>query len=330
MSARFSMIRSLAARPIDARRRFADDVRAGLGAKTKRLSCRYFYDDAGSHLFERICELEEYYLPRAEHEILERESRRIAALAPSGASLVELGSGNAAKTTLLIHEMVSVSDRLRYVPLDVSESILEESSERLLSSFPSLAILAICSEYDAGFDLLIEHAQGPKLILWLGSNIGNFDRPGAARFLARVRSVMSTGDRLLVGIDLRKDKETLERAYDDSAGVTAEFNKNILVRINRELDADFDPASFRHLARWDEDAGRIEMYLVSTRAQRVRIGAAEMEVAFASGEAVHTEDSYKYGREEIAELARAAGLEVELTLVDSRDRFADCLFRRAP
>jgi dimethylhistidine N-methyltransferase len=307
---------------------FAEDVRAGLLAAKKELSCRYFYDDAGSRLFERICELPEYYLPHAEREILERNAPRIAELLAPGAALIELGSGNAAKTTLIIAEILRRQGSLLYIPLDVSRTILEESSARLLASFGTLVIEAIVAEYDRGLGMLRHRASDPKLILWLGSNIGNFDRRGAADFLLRVRRVMSPGDRLLVGIDLRKGRTLVEPAYDDAAGVTAEFNKNILARINRELGADFDLRHFRHRAVYDEVSGRIEMYLVSDRMQWVTVQRLGLSVRFAEGEAIHTEDSYKYGSEEITELAERAGMVIEARYVDSRSRFVDCVLRR--
>src|SRR5262249_36914895 len=193
----------------------------------------------GSRLFEAICELPEYYLTRAEASILRAHAAEIAARFPDETSLVELGSGNAEKTRLLLDAFLASRPRQRYVPMDICRTVLEESSLELLRAYPKLEIMAIAAEYQEGFRLLRAEADRPKLILWLGSNIGNFERPAAAAFLAQIRGTMSPADRLLVGIDLRKDRRVLEPAYDDALGVTAVFNRNLLVRINRELGGHF-------------------------------------------------------------------------------------------
>lgn len=303
----------------------AEDVRRGLTDPRKRLSCRYFYDAEGSRLFEEICTLDEYYPPRCEREILERIAGEIAALWPEGGALVELGSGNAAKTRILIDAISKKQGRLRYVPVDVSRTMLEESSRALLDEYPALDVLAIAGEYEPGMRTWSEHVRGPKLVLWLGSNIGNFGRDEAAAFLRGVGAHLSPGDRILVGVDLRKDRAILVPAYDDARGVTAAFNKNILARINRDLGANFDLDRFRHRAVYDEQAGRIEMYLVSERDQRVRIDGLGLDVRFAAEEAIHTEDSYKYALEELDRLAADAGMRLERRWVDGRQWFAECL-----
>lgn len=304
---------------------FARDVAAGLTRTPKQLPCRYFYDQEGSLLFEAICRLPEYYVPRAEREILERRAAEIAARLAPGSALVELGSGSAAKTRLLIEVLLRRQGALQYVPVDVSRSMLEESAIALLADYPPLRIVAVAAEYEEGLEVLGQAAGSPKLILWLGSNIGNLERADAAAFLRRVRSLMTPDDRILVGIDLRKDRAVLERAYDDAQGVTAQFNRNILARINRELGGRFDLDTFRHRAVYDETAGRIEMYLVSTCEQRVLIERLGLEVTFAAGEAVHTENSYKYAQSEIDALAEAAGLRIERQWLDRARRFSDNL-----
>lgn len=305
---------------------FVEDVRRGLTTTPqKTLACQYFYDELGSKLFEEICTLEEYYPPRAEREILEA---RAAELAGPRAALVELGSGSATKTRIVIEAMLARHGSLVYVPIDVSHTMLIESSEALVADHPTLHVLGIAAEYQAGLEELARRDLGPKLVLWLGSNIGNFDRPSAAAFLRRVASTMATGDRLLVGADLRKDKRTLEAAYDDARGVTAAFNKNILARINRELDGTFDLEAFRHRAVYLETEGKIEMHLVSARAQTVTIGALDLDVAFDAGEHIHTEDSYKYSRDELRGLADAAGLEILSQWTDHAERFSETLFTR--
>ncbi len=320
----------LIARPASSRRTaFAHDVVTGLTASPKHLSCCYFYDAEGSRLFEAICELPEYYLTRAEASILRKHAADIASRFTADTILVELGSGNADKTRLLIEAFLAHRERLqlrlRYVPMDICRTVLEESSLELLRAYPRLEILAVAAEYQEGLQHLRTEANQPKLILWLGSNIGNFERPDAARFLRQVRATMNPADRLLVGIDLRKDRAVLEAAYDDPQGVTAEFNLNLLARINRELGGNFDLRKFRHRARYDEVAGRIEIYIVSTAEQRVRIGP-ELEVQFAADEAVHTENSYKYDIAEIDALAKAAKLRSEQRWLDAEGRFSLNLF----
>lgn len=300
---------------------FARDVQAGLTSRPKRLSCCYFYDGEGSLLFEEICELPEYYLPRAEREILQAHAAELAAWFAGDITLVELGSGNAAKTRILIGAFLRRQETLCYVPVDICRTVLEESSRQLLKDYPHLEILAVAGEYHEGLRHLNTEAR-PKLVLWLGSNVGNFDRPEAAQFLRRVRATMSPRDRLLMGVDLRKDRAVLERAYDDARGVTAQFNLNLLARINRELDGHFDLTKFRHRAVYREDMGRIEMYLDSVCAQQVAIDRLGLKVPFAPGEAIHTENSYKYSFAEIEELAAGAGLSVEQRWLDNERRFS--------
>jgi len=300
----------------------ADEVRAGLGARPKRLPCRFLYDEEGSLLFEAICELPEYYPTRAERQILEARADEIAALFPERISLVELGSGSASKTRLLIDALLRRHGALRYVPVDISRSILEESARSLLESYAGLEVRAIASEYEEGLRHLRGDADRPRLVAWLGSNVGNFERSEAAAFLGNVRDCMAARDRLLLGVDLRKDPAVLERAYDDARGVTARFNKNLLARINRDLGGRFDLAAFAHRARWNESEGRMEMHLVSLRAQEVRIDALDLTVGFAAGEAIHTESSYKYAPREIDALADDAKLAVVRRWLDPAARFS--------
>jgi L-histidine N-alpha-methyltransferase len=237
-------------------------------------------------------------------------------------TLVELGSGSAAKTRLLIEALLKRHPTVRYVPIDICRMIVEESSLQLLQEYPRLEILAIAAEYHEGLGHLRTATAGPKLILWLGSNVGNLHRAEAAHFLQEVRGTMVAGDLLLVGIDLRKDRVLLERAYDDPQGVTADFNLNLLVRINRELDGHFDLEAFRHQARYNEDPGRIEMYLISKKDQRVRIDRLDLEISLAAGEAIQTENSYKYSLEEIHSLAAGAGLRIDSQWLDAEGRFS--------
>jgi len=301
---------------------FSQDVREGLTSSAKHLSCAFLYDAAGSELFEQICELPEYYLTRAEAEILERHAEDILREAPPDLTLVELGSGSSTKTRILIEASLRHNERLRYVPIDISREMLEQSTAELLHDYPGLHVTALAAEYQAGLHALAEVAPGPKLVLWLGSNVGNFERPAAVEFLRKVREDLSPNDRLLMGIDLRKDRATLESAYDDPSGVTARFNLNLLERINKELGGDFDLTGFRHRATYNEEAGRVEIYIDSLRDQRVRIEKLDLDVSFAKGESVHTENSHKYGLREIDSLAEAAGFKINGRWFDAAERYS--------
>ncbi len=305
---------------------FAHDVNEGLSACPKRLSCCYFYDAEGSRLFEEICALPEYYLTRAEREILQAHAAELAARYPTGVRLIELGSGSADKTRLVIEAFLSCQPRLLYVPIDICRAVLEDSSRQLLADYPALDILAIEAEYHDALRHLAAEEGLPRLILWLGSNVGNLDRDQAAGFLRQVRQTMRAQDRLLVGIDLRKPREVLEPAYDDAQGVTAEFNLNLLTRINRELSGHFDLRAFRHRAIYNEEAGRVEIFLVSQRDQRVRIDRLAREVSLVAGETIHTENSYKYSPAEIETLATRAGFRIECQWLDNPRRFSVNLF----
>ena len=300
---------------------FAEAVAAGLGAKPKTLPCRFFYDERGSLLFEEITRLDEYYPTRVEREILEINAGQIAKSVGLGPELVELGSGSAAKTRLLIRALITEHGSLRFQPIDISRSILETSSRALLAEEPELVICALAAEYEDGLRRVARSQSGrPRLIAWLGSSIGNLTCEEAADFLARVRRTLRERDRMLIGFDRRKDPRMLERAYDDSRGVTAEFNRNLLVRANRELDACFDLSQFDHQARWRPEIGRVEMHLISRKAQTVRILGNTF--AFRPGESIHTENSYKYSLERFTALARSAGWTVRDSWTDSNTMFS--------
>jgi L-histidine N-alpha-methyltransferase len=301
---------------------FAEEVENGLGTRPKRLPSRFLYDKQGSLLFEEICKLPEYYLTRAERSILEHRADELASRFPQAASLVELGSGSAEKTRLLIEAFLSRQGRLVFAPVDISRSALEESAAALLEDYPQLEIRAVEGEYERALQHIRSDGGGPRLVLWLGSSIGNLHPSEAAAFLARVRSATGPEDRVLVGVDLRKDAEILERAYDDSRGVTARFNLNLLSRINAELGGRFDEDGFCHRAVYRKDEGRVEMHLVSCRDQKVAVEALDLELEFAEGESIHTENSYKYSLEEIDELVETAGLRCEACWLDEDARFS--------
>lgn len=305
---------------------FESDVRRGLSAHPKHLFPKYFYDELGSRLFEAICLLPEYYLTRAENEIFERYAREIASAIDGHKRLLEMGSGSASKTRLIIGALLERQNDLLYIPVDISASALETSSRVLLQSYPGLRIKAYASEY---YDALAALAREPKqrtLALFLGSNIGNFDADEARRFLLALRDVLQTGDALLLGADLKKEKHLLEAAYDDALRVTAAFNLNLLARINREMDADFNLRAFAHRAVYDEEKGRINVYIESLSEQSVLIRKLDMNVRFSAGERVHTENSHKYDMEGLKELAGATGFELARTWLDQHERFSSNLF----
>jgi L-histidine N-alpha-methyltransferase len=311
---------------------FAEDVRAGLTSNPKVLQPKYFYDELGSRLFEAICCLPEYYLTRAESEILQGRADEIIDAVTGSAHgesrLIELGSGSAEKTRYLIEALFRRQSQVHYLPVDISASSLTISAEKLLGEYPRLRITGYLGDYFTALHAMsdtISHG-GRNVMLFLGSNIGNFDPEEAHAFLSRVRKVLNRGDVLLIGADLKKDASLLVSAYDDPLGVTACFNLNILLRINRELDGDFDLTRFKHRALYNHQLGRIEMHLVSRQSQAVRIRAIDLEVSFELGESIHTENSYKFDMEQLSGLAQSSGFSLEQTWLDSAKRFSFNLF----
>jgi dimethylhistidine N-methyltransferase len=306
---------------------FAEDVRLGLLSRPRQLFPKYFYDELGSQLFEAICLLPEYYLTRAENEIFERYSEEIVAEVDGHKRLLEMGSGSASKTRRIIEAILKEQSDLLYIPVDISATALETSSRVLLQAYPRLRINAFAGDYYSGLKALgSSSVQGRTLALFLGSNIGNFDREEARTFLRALRKVLAPGDALLLGADLKKDREGLEAAYDDALGVTAAFNLNLLSRINREMDADFNLRAFKHYVRYDEEAGRIEIYAESLRAQTVRIAKLDLEIQFEEGERIHTENSYKYDMADLSRLAAETGFTLSRTWLDRMERFSSNLF----
>ena len=306
---------------------FAEDVRRGLTAVPKTLPPRWFYDELGSSLFDAICFLPEYYVMRAEAAVLTAHAREICDAFGSQVRLVELGSGAARKTRILLDVLTQRQRELEYVPVDVDASMLERSARELLTDYAQLRVTAVRADFatpSASLAMLGPH-RGRNVILFLGSTIGNLDPDAAVAMLRDLRSALSRNDALLLGADLRKDRAILEPAYDDALGVTAAFNKNLLARINRELRADFALDQFTHRAFYNDTLGRIEMHLASTRAQRVRIDALDLTIDFAPSETIHTESSYKHDATTLATLANASGFAIERTWTDARGWFADAL-----
>lgn len=309
-------------------RTFGDDVRAGLTAVQKFIPPRYFYDDLGSSLFEAICHLPEYYLTRAEDELLRRHSRAISVVMGDVSRIVELGSGSATKTRLLLDEFTRGAGNLEYVPVDIDPHILEKIARELLSEYPPLHVNAICSDFTRPVRALTDgFGEGRTLVLFLGSTIGNFQPREAATLLRDVRRVLRPGDGFLLGVDLKKSKDILDAAYNDALGVTAAFNLNLLQRINRDLGGHFDLRSFSHRAFYDEEKSRIEMHVVSLREHTVHIDALKLEVSFGEGETIHTENSYKYDEEALGRLAADSGFDLAGRWTDSRGWFAEVLLR---
>jgi L-histidine Nalpha-methyltransferase len=294
------------------------DVRHGLTARPKWLPPKWFYDARGSALFEEITRLPEYYPTRAERSILTARADEIAA-STGARTLVELGSGSSEKTRLLLDALRRLGTLRTYLPVDVSDSALTDAGRALTAAYPGLTVHAVVSDFTTTLDL--PPSAGPRLIAFLGGTLGNLRPRERAGFLGALRTELAPGDALLLGTDLVKDPATLVAAYDDAAGVTAAFNKNVLDVLDRELDADFDPAAFDHVALWDADAEWIEMRLRSRRAQTVKIRALDLAVHFEAGEELRTEISAKFRRDGVAaELARA-GLTLERWWTDPAKRF---------
>jgi len=305
---------------------FAEDVRAGLASRPYSLSPKYFYDDLGSSLFEAICRLPEYYLTRVERDLLVTYGREIVASFAEPLELVELGSGSALKTKIIIEAILERQARLTYHPIDISPEALVESSLGLIAANENLRISAHASDYSALLGARRLDTRDRVLALYLGSNIGNFRPPDAAALLELLARALHPGDGLLIGYDLKKDSGILEAAYDDPTGVTAAFNKNLLGRINRELDGNFDLDGFRFRATYNQTRGAVESFLVSRRRQNVRVGAADVSVSFSVGDTIHTESSFKFTREEIVELARRCGYLERKSYTDAGARYALTLF----
>ena len=296
---------------------FAADVLEGLAATPKRLPAKYFYDEAGSRLFERITELPEYYPTRTELRILESSAESIAGLADPGATLIEFGSGSTAKARLLLRHMVSVR---AYVPVDISAEFVNGEAARLQADFPALRVLPVAADFTGAFELPAAVKAGPRLGFFPGSTIGNLEPHEVTGFLRRAKRALGQAAAFVVGVDLVKDPEVLYAAYNDSQGVTAQFNRNLLVRINRELGADFDVSAFEHHAFYHRELRRIEMHLASLRRQKVRILSKCFE--FRAGETIHTENSYKYTIESFAALARGAGWSIGAVWTDPERYFS--------
>jgi L-histidine N-alpha-methyltransferase len=312
---------------VDEERSLARDALEGLTRPLKELPPKHFYDTRGAELFDQICDLPEYYQTRAERSILDDSARGLAALTEA-VELVELGSGTASKTRVLLKALHEQGTLVRYVPVDVTESMVRDCARELTATYPGLRVHGVIGDFERHLDRLPE-AAGKRLVVFLGGTIGNF-APGPRRaFLREIASLLSPGDHLLMGVDLVKDPQVLEAAYDDAAGVTAEFNRNLLHVLNRELEANFDPGDFEHVAFFDPDEEWIEMRLRSRREHTVLVSSLDLPVHFRAGEEMRTEISAKFTPKRLAADLAGAGLELVRWLTDPEQRFALTLSRPA-
>ena len=305
----------------------SDIVRAGLSKSPKTLPPILFYDEEGSRLFEKICEVPEYYLTRTEQSIFDEYGKEMVDQWDSAIDLVELGSGNSAKTRTLLSLLLDRGHEVTYRPIDISQNMLRSTAEKLTAEFPALHVKAIVGDYHRGLQEVGKRWSHQKVFLFMGSNLGNFQRLEAEEFLADIRSAMAPDDLLLLGVDLIKPVELLLAAYDDAAGVTRAFNLNLLTRLNGELNANFNLDQFEHVARWDAEASAIQTFLVSRERQSVVLGNLNLEITFEAGEALHTESSHKYTLEGLSRMVDHAGLDLAQTWTDSRQWFALNLLR---
>ncbi len=292
--------------------KFLIDALAGLSASPKTLPCKYFYDERGCELFRQICEVPEYYVTRVETALLTDIADEAAALMGAGACIIEYGTGSSEKIRILLRALDSPS---AFIGVDLAAGALRGVVEIVTRDFPEVIAHAVCADFTQPFEIPDVPVPGRRVVFFPGSSLGNFDHTQSVAFLATATRLAGPGGAMLIGVDLKKDEAILNAAYDDSKGVTAAFNLNLLARLNRECGADFDLTAFRHRAFYNAGPGRIEMHLVSLREQVVSLGGSA--ITFAEGETIHTENSYKYGVEEFQDLARRAGFDPIRTWTDA-------------
>lgn len=307
---------------------FALEVLTGLTERPKRLNSRWFYDDEGSRLFQKIMSLPEYYPTDLETEIFEGKGSDIAAhFAGRSLDVVDLGAGDGSKTFLLLEHLRAAGADVRYVPIDISEGAMASLYERVEAVLPGLPVQGVVGDYVSGLRWLSTQDERERLVLFLGSNIGNFDKPRARAFLRRIWTGLRTDDHLLIGFDLKKDIEILLAAYNDREGVTSAFNLNLLARINQELGGNFEIDKWRHYGTYNVFTGAMESYLVSLERQSVHIETLRTTFDFLAWEPIHTEYSYKYLMEDVDSLAEVCGFDIQARYTDQKDWFCDALFR---
>jgi dimethylhistidine N-methyltransferase len=301
-----------------ARERFRADVLIGLQKQPKELPCKYFYDDRGSRLYERICQLEEYYIPRTEVAIMESSIEEMVGLLGRMVLLIEYGSGSSVKTRILLDHLHQPA---AYVPIDISREQLLRVTQQLALDYPGLEVLPVCADYTSDFELPTPKQPCKRVVGYFpGSSIGNFNPARARLFLERIATTCGPGSGLLIGVDLKKDPAVLHRAYNDPHGVTSAFNLNLLERINRELGCDFQTASFEHYAFYNPREGRVEMHLISQKDQTVHLD--DIVISFAKDETIWTESSYKYSPDEFEQIAVDTGLKIEKVWTDEKQWFS--------
>ncbi|UCG69396.1 MAG: L-histidine N(alpha)-methyltransferase [Thermoplasmata archaeon] len=310
------------------KRDFAQDIQQGLSKESKTIPCKYFYDEEGVDLFCKITETEEYYLTNCEYEILQNHKKDILrTLGKKNFNLVELVAGDGSKTRVLINHFLESNVDVTYIPIDISEdavkSLIKEFNDREID----VKIDGLVAEYFTCITWIAKHAKETNLVLFLGSNIGNFNESEAELFLHRLRNALNDGDCLLIGFDLKKEVNVLNKAYNDSKDVTAQFNLNLLRRINRELGGDFKPGNFKYYGSFNERSGAVESYLVSKKDQTVNIKSLNKSFKFKKGESIHTENSFKFTEADIFHLANRAGFEILSNYTDSKGYFVDSLWQ---
>ncbi|MEM6831435.1 MAG: L-histidine N(alpha)-methyltransferase [Bacteroidota bacterium] len=305
---------------------FAKDVLKGLSAKPKKLSSRYFYDAIGDKLFQQIMALEEYYPTRTEHEILETRKQEILKCFDGPFRLIELGAGDGKKTKVLLKYFVDQKVPFTYSPVDISEDILEELRKSLVSEIPDLKVEPLTGDYFHVMEETVSHEEQRNVVLFLGSNIGNYSNILRDDFLQKLRENLKKGDQTLIGFDLKKDPQTILNAYNDSQGVTRDFNKNLLTRINNELGGNFDLDKFQHFPSYNPDTGECRSYLLSTETQVVNIAELDATFHFTKWEPIFMEISKKFNFEEISELAERHDFKVTHNFTDSKDWYVDSVW----
>ncbi len=303
------------------KRTFAQEISYSLNQNKKSISPKFFYDIKGSELFDEICDLPEYYLTNIETNLLKKIGSELEKFVLDDMRLVELGSGSAVKTRLLLDILTNIQNKTEYFPIDISD-ILQESSQKLLEDYEHLSITGIIDTYEGGLEFVERFDDTPNLIAFLGSSFGNFSPEFGFAFLQKISSIMKKDDLFFIGLDLIKDKKVLENAYDDSQGVTANFNLNVLSRINNELHANFDLSQFAHHSLYNEKEQRIEMYLRSLADQKVVIKKADLEVDFQKNELIHTENSHKYSIPQIEKMMNKARLKIKRIWQDTNKPYA--------
>ena len=300
---------------------FSEEILHGLKKNMKSISPKFFYDKKGSELFDQICLLSEYYPTKTEISILKEIQSELSSYLDDSFRLVELGSGSSIKTRLILDVFVQIQDKIEYFPIDISD-ILAESSEQLLQDYENLQITGIIDTYEGGLEFLKTYDKKKNLIVFLGSSFGNFSNSEGYAFLQKINSTMKSGDLFLIGLDLVKDKNILEKAYDDSQGITADFNLNLLSRINNELDGDFCLKNFSHIATYNELDQRIEMYLKSLVNQSIILSKPGFSFSLKKDELIHTEYSHKYTEQQISKLLKSTGFKPKKTWIDKNNYFS--------